>query len=149
MLVPHPASLAAPDDAARLTAVADRVAALLTTATRIHGLTLLPVIAVGQGAGADLAAQLAVSHSSQLSACVLLRPRTAVTGAIAASAAGLHALLLLPREQDAAGMAGRQIQDALAMAGASVVCERARKREAFDLRDAAVARVFIAALFGA
>ena len=149
MLVPNPAILAAPDDARRFTVSADRVAALLTKATRVHGLTLVPIIAVGHGAGAEVAAQLALSHSSQLSACVLLRPRTATTGAIPGVATGLHVLLLLTRDQDVAGMAGRQIQDALTLAGASVVFERARKRETLDARDAGIARVFIAALFGA
>jgi predicted esterase len=129
--------------------LAHRLATLIDCAVQVHGLSLIPIIAVGHAEGADLGANLMLTHTSLLGAGILLRPGARITPAAPGALEGIHVLLARSAGEEAVGTAGRQVGDMMKKAGATVICERVLHHRTPGTRDAAIARVFIAALFGA
>jgi predicted esterase len=128
--------------------MADRLAAIIVAATRSHDLALIPIIVVGNAEGADLAACLALSYGSLLGACILLRPTVAASAVGGGTLSGLHVLLVLRPPETVQGSAGRGLCDALQKAGAEVICEQTPDADSLGPREAALAHVFAATLFG-
>jgi len=116
--------------------IADRLALLISEAVKAHGLSMIPIILVGHADGADLAAQLALRHGSLVAACILLLPD------------GLHILIIVSKCKEGSVAVGQQISDVLQELGAAVICERVPRRRSLGPFETAIARVFIAALFG-
>ena len=125
----------------------DRVAEVIVSAVRVHGLSLIPIVVVGHAEGANLAAKLALAHGSLLAACILLQPTAGLRMLCPKALDGIHVLLTRPGSEEAAGTAGWQLHKALTESGAEVICERVLRHRLPGSREAAIARVFIAALF--
>ncbi len=123
-----------------------RIEAALAAALSAHGLALLPVVAIGHGEGADLAARLALSCGRLLAAGLLLRPRRMPTVTASHEASGLCVLLCTSPGMAQAGTA--RLRSTLLGAGAQVVSERVPRRQSPGGGDTALCRVFLAALFG-
>jgi predicted esterase len=126
----------------------DRLAALISKAVKTYGLSLIPIIAMGHAEGADLTVQLALKHGSLLGASILFQPKVCATPNPRQTLEGLHVLLVRTASEEAVGSVGRQVHDVLEKAGARVISERASSHRAPGSREAAIARVFISALFG-
>ena len=127
---------------------ADCLAALIAMAVKTHGLSLIPIVAVGHAEGADLAAQLALKHGSLLGSCILLSPTTFAMPVPAGTLDGMHVLLVRTASEKTPGSVGRQICNVFEKAGAAVICERIPRRRSLGPRETVIARVFVAALFG-
>ena len=125
-----------------------RIAVAIRNAAKDRDLTLIPMVAVGGMAGADLAGQLLLLHPSLLSACVLMRPTTPTLHKGEQTLSGINVLLGRTFREETVGSTGWQVCDALTKAGADVICERVPLGSALGVRETAMARVFIAALFG-
>lgn len=106
---------------------------------------LRPVVAVGHGPGANLAMRLAVRHDALLAAVVLLRPARLD---VAVREHGLDGLNVLLATASTTGWEAALWRHSLAVAGAQVVHERVADAFTPGARDAAIARVFLATLFG-
>ena len=132
-----------------LSVMTGRLAAIIAEAVRAHDLSLIPIIAVGRAEGADLAVCLGLAHGPLLAACILFHPTIEAMLVQPGALDGVHVLLV----QNAAGEArprhGPPLRDVLKTAGAEVICERASNHTGRRHADAALARVFIAALFEA
>ena len=126
----------------------DHLAKVLTSARRDRDLSLVPIVGVGAKAGAALAAQLLLLHPSLMSACVLMRPTSPALHGEPQTLSGLAVLLGRASREEAAGTIGWEVLQALKKAGADVICERVPLRNALGLREAAMTRVFVSALFG-
>ena len=127
--------------------VVDRLAAIITEAVLAHDLSLIPIVAVGNAKGADLAAYLGLAHGSLLAACILLRPTALVPLVRQGALAGVHVLLVREAAQEAPGTVGWTLHAVLVQAGAEVISERIPDDRSLGSREAAIAHVFIAALF--
>ena len=128
--------------------IADRLALLISEAVKAHGLSMIPIILVGHADGADLAAQLALRHGSLVAACILLLPATEASNVPLATLDGLHILIIVSKCKEGSVAVGQQISDVLQELGAAVICERVPRRRSLGPFETAIARVFIAALFG-
>ena len=126
---------------------ANWLAKIISTAILEHDLSLIPVVAVGNAKGADLAACLGMAHGSLLGACILLRP-TALAPLVRPNALdGLHILLVREVSDEVPGTIGWDLHAALVQAGAEVISERIPDDGSLGSREAAIAHVFVAALF--
>jgi pimeloyl-ACP methyl ester carboxylesterase len=128
--------------------IADCLSLLIAKAVKAHGLSMIPIIVVGHADGADLAAQLALRHASLLAACILLLPATEASNVPLAALDGLHILVIVSGCKEGCVSAGQQISNVLEELGAAVICERVPPRRSLGPYETAIARVFIAALFG-
>jgi predicted esterase len=128
--------------------IADCLSLLIVEAVKAHGLSMIPIIVVGHADGADLAARLAIRHGSLLAACILLLPATEASIVSLATLDGLHILVIVSGRKKGSVSVGQQISDALEELGAAVICERVPPRQSLGPCETAIARVFIAALFG-
>ena len=129
--------------------LAERLAKLTASAVRMHGLSLIPIIAIGHGEGANLTAELALSHGSLLAACILLKPYAQFDVTRSQVLNGIHVLLARVAAEKSVGTNGWRLRRALTASGALVVCERVMRHQLPSSYEAALSRVFIAALFGA
>ncbi len=129
-------------------AVADALISHIAAAVRAHDLALIPMIVVGHGEGADRACDLLLSHGNLFAAAILFRPSGRAVPGTSPSIAGLQ-ILLAHTHRKAFGLTGQQVGSALVNAGAEVIFERVSPARKPDSGDAAMARVFVAALFGA
>ena len=127
--------------------VVDRLAAIITEAIQTHDLSLIPIVAVGNAKGADLAVYLGLAHGSLLAACILLRPTALAPLVRQGALAGVHVLLVREAAQEAPGTVGWSLHAVLVQAGAEVISERIPDDRSLGSREAAIAHVFIAALF--
>lgn len=127
---------------------ADHIAALIVRAVSDHGLALVPIVSVGHRDSADLGMCLTLRHGALLAASIMLSPSTHPAPAGHHVCDGLHVLLALPATEQEHGKVGWQIRNAMLKAGADVICETIPRRHILGPLEAAVARVFIAALFG-
>ncbi len=125
--------------------LADRVAECAASTVRARGLSLVPIVAVGHADGANLAAELALSHGSLLAACILLQPDAGFKMPRPGSLDGAHVLLGRLAGEEAVGTAGWHLYQALTDSGAEVICGRVRRQRRPGSREAAMARAFIAA----
>ena len=125
-----------------------RIAGLLKRTITRHGLDLIPVVAVGNGGGADLALRFLLRHEALLSACILLRPARPCPQT-RERLSGFPVLLGRTPREEAVGAVGWQVREVLHRGGAEVVCERVASRRIAGGRDDAIARVFLATLYGA
>jgi pimeloyl-ACP methyl ester carboxylesterase len=130
-----------------VTRLADRLAELAAATMRERSLSLVPVVAVGHAEGANLAAELALSHGSLLAACILLQPDARFRMLCAGALDGVQILLGRLASEEAVGTAGWHLYKALTESGAEVICERVLRHRRPGRREAAIARVFIATLF--
>jgi predicted esterase len=128
--------------------LADRLAALIRGAVRVEGLSLIPIIVVGHAEGADLGAHLTLRHASLVDACILLHPVAKISAVKPCVLDGIHVLLAYSGSRHASTVE-RQVGDVITQAGAEVVRERVPPHRFPGARDVAIARVFIAVLFGA
>ncbi len=138
-----PTSGSSPDSSA-----AGRIAALIGAALPLYGLSLVPVVVIGRGDGADLAVQLVLEHNSLLAAAILLRPTSFVSPVAVGSLNGMHVLLTCAASDGAAGSVGWQMRNVLVRGGALVVCERIAARRATAAQEVIISRVFLTTLFG-
>ncbi len=129
-------------------AAADRVADVVTAAVYTHGLSLVPIIVLGHGEGADMAAQLLLTHAPLLSACILLRPTARIGAVTPGTLDGIHVLLARAGSEEVIGTVGWQIHGRLIQAGAVVICERVAAHRKPGIREAVIGRVFVSTLFG-
>ncbi len=127
--------------------LADRVAEFVASTVRARSLSLVPIIAVGHADGANLAAELALSHGSLLAACILLQPDARFRTLHPGMLDGAHVLLGRLAGEEAVGAAGWHLYRALTDSGAEVICGRVLRHRRPGVREAAMARDFIAALF--
>ena len=129
------------------TLVVDRIAEIIATAVLAHDLSLIPIIAVGNARGADLAASLGLAHGPLLGACILLRP-TAVAALVRPGALdGVHVLLVREASDETPGTVGWSLRDVLVQAGAEIISEQIADDRSLGSRESAIAHVFVAALF--
>ncbi len=127
--------------------LADRVAEFVASTVRARGLSLVPIIAVGHADGANLAAELALSHGSLLAACILLQPDARFRTPHPGMLDGAHVLLGRLAGEEAVGAAGWHLYRAPTDSGAEVICGRVRRHRRPGIREAAMAHAFIASLF--
>jgi predicted esterase len=129
-------------------AVLARLSASLSVSISALGIALLPIIVIGVGTGADLAARFALRKNQDLAAAMLFRPKGTVSSPPTGSLEGLTVLLVTTARADAAGSIEWKIRNAFSSAGAQVICEYVSTRSRRSEHDAALARVFIASHFG-
>jgi predicted esterase len=129
---------------ASLSLMADRLADVIKDAMASHRLSLVPVIAIGRAEGADLALYLGLAHGQLLAACILLWPATTPPLIRPAALEGVHVLLVQSAAEESP-----DIGEALKQAGAQVICELVPNLNNLGSAEAAIARVFMAALFRA
>ena len=151
ILVLNAAALVAADSQDRVAGSGqgvDGLAAHIATAVRALDLSLIPLIPVGHGDGADLACKLILAHGRLFAAGVLLRPAAAIAVKGQRSLEGIPLLLASQAGDDVVGSAGWRLAEELNKAGADVISERVLPRRTPSSRDAALARIFVATLFG-
>ena len=129
--------------------MADRLAAIINEAVQAHDLSLIPIIVVGNVEGADLAASLGLAHGHLLAACILFNPTTGAMLVRPRALDGVHILLVQSAVVEANQSPGSLLSDVLKQAGAEIICERTSSLRRLCSPEAALARVFIAALFSA
>ncbi len=125
----------------------ERLANIIAGAVLAYDLSLIPIIAVGNAKGADLAACLGLAHGSLLAACILLRPTALARLVRPGALEGVHVLLVREATQEAPGTVGGDLHGVLAQAGADVIAERIPGDGSLGSRESAIAHVFVAALF--
>jgi pimeloyl-ACP methyl ester carboxylesterase len=128
--------------------VLDGLSRLLDEWVPALNLALFPIVAVGHGAGADLATKFALRKTSYLAAAILFAPSAQITVAPTGSLGGLSVLLVTTALAASIGSSEWKIRTAFSAGGAQVVCEYVAPRSRNTSRDAALARVFIASQFG-
>jgi predicted esterase len=129
-------------------ALLEKLAGFLTKAISISGLALFPIIVMGHGTGADLAAKFALRRNPDLAAAILFMPTADVASVPVGSLSGLSVLLVTTMRADIAGTAEWKIRNAFSAGGASVICEFVSPGSRAGDNEAALARVFIASQFG-
>jgi predicted esterase len=129
-------------------ALLERLAAFLNDSISTFGLGLFPIIVMGHGAGADLAAKFALRKNPDLAAAILFRPTAEVLSVPVNSLKGLSVLLVTTIRADVIGSPEWKIRNAFSAGGANMICEFVSPRSRRGDRDAALARVFIASQFG-
>jgi predicted esterase len=127
---------------------ADYLAILISKAVKAHGLSLIPIIAVGHAKGAEIAAQLALKHGYLLTACILLLPTASINPVPPGTLDGMHVLLVRTASEERPGSVGQQVSKVFQKAGAAVICERVLPRRALGSRETAIVQLFVATLFG-
>ena len=120
----------------------------LSAAVSALRLALFPIVAVGQGAGADLAAKFALRTNPNLAAVLLFKPTADVSSVTVGSLKGLSVLMVMTAPADVTGSAEWKIRTAFSAGGANVICEFVPQHSRRGEHDAALARVFIASQFG-
>lgn len=124
-----------------------QVALLLEIAATLYDLALVPLVVLGHGEGADIAALLAFEHGVEFAACILLHPAHCPASEAPQSLDGVTVLLCQSAPAGAAGSAGERIARVMTAAGAQVILESVPSRASPGKQETAICRVFLSTLF--
>ncbi len=129
--------------------LARRLARLIGRVGFLYDLTLVPVVVIGCGPGADLAAQVALQCTTHVAACILLRPARSTAAVPFGSLSGLSVLLACDGEAGGVGGVEHALCRLLTVAGADVIAARVGRRRTPGGSDVAICQVFLETLFPA